>query len=649
MVGKDSLGTVQQRTVAALNGTIKINQTPTNGANPLMDSLVFGGAWGNGSGATVKLTYALRSGQDPNNFNGIANGQSWSSDEAVALDKALKAWAAVTNVTFTKTTDSKKADLWYWLGTDKDESFADGTLGWHEIPDGETKVPLYGAFNTEGSSWKDDSLKPGGHAFLIMIHEIGHGLGLSHPHNPGTTFPGVTTEFDDYGDYNLNQGIFTTMSYNDGWQTRFPKHKDINYGSQLTPMALDIAAVQSIYGANMKYHTGGDSYRMPTANKSGTGWSCIWDAGGTDTISAGSTTKASTIDLRAATLVGAGAGGYVSWVGGIVGGFTIANGVVIEKAIGGLGNDRINGNSANNTLTGNSGNDVLQGGAGNDRLDGGKGDDFLSGSSGIDTLYYSSFTSNVSVNLGRNDVQSTGAAGRDRISAVENLITGSGNDTLNGSEGSNRLDGGAGNDKFYGRGGHDVLLGSTGNDAYSGGEGTDTIDFSAFKTSVRVNLANTGFQNTIHAGTDKIISVENLYGGSSNDSLSGNAQLNVLKGGAGSDILNGGLGDDTLVGGSGVDRFDFTTALSDSNIDVITDFGSTDIIRLSAAIFTGLTGPGPLLASQFSLGQAANGITYDAATGALYYDVDSTDAILAQQFATLSNRIALSELDFIII
>ncbi len=33
-------------------------------------------------------------------------------------------------------------------------------------------------------------------------------------------------------------------------------------------MALDIAALQHLYGANMTYRTGNDTYRLPQADKS---------------------------------------------------------------------------------------------------------------------------------------------------------------------------------------------------------------------------------------------------------------------------------------------------------------------------------------------------------------------------------------------
>jgi serralysin len=53
-------------------------------------------------------------------------------------------------------------------------------------------------------------------------------------------------------------------------------------------------------------------------------------------------------------------------VSGISGGFTIANGVVIENAVGGAGNDKLTGNAAANKLTGGGGQDTLTGREGAD-------------------------------------------------------------------------------------------------------------------------------------------------------------------------------------------------------------------------------------------------------------------------------------------
>src|SRR3546814_7752651 len=79
-------------------------------------------------------------------------------------------------------------------------------------------------------------------------------------------------------------------------------------------------------------------------------------------------------------------GGRVSYAYGIHGGFTIANAVTIENAVGGSGNDTMTGHEASNVLSGGVGNDGLAGGAGNDRMVGGAGTESQSGGGSNDVF-----------------------------------------------------------------------------------------------------------------------------------------------------------------------------------------------------------------------------------------------------------------------
>src|SRR6185295_5886453 len=85
--------------------------------------------------------------------------------------------------------------------------------------------PLLGYYNTAVSTLANPV--PGSFGFMLFAHEFGHALGLAHPHDGGSedgqVFPGVTHGDDAaFGDYALNQGIWTVMSYNDGWANNRP-------------------------------------------------------------------------------------------------------------------------------------------------------------------------------------------------------------------------------------------------------------------------------------------------------------------------------------------------------------------------------------------------------------------------------------------
>jgi Ca2+-binding RTX toxin-like protein len=94
-----------------------------------------------------------------------------------------------------------------------------------------------------------------------------------------------------------------------------------------------------------------------------------------------------------------------------------------------------------------------------------------------------------------------------------------------------------------------VLEGGAGNDTLDGGGGgNDTASYEHAPaglngfTGVTVSLAISGPQNTIQAGTDTLINIENLRGSAYNDTLTGN----------GNSVLEGGPGADHLIGQSGV-------------------------------------------------------------------------------------------------
>jgi hypothetical protein len=98
---------------------------------------------------------------------------------------------------------------------------------------------------------------------------------------------GVTAAQGSFGIFDLNQGVYTAMSYNEAWQL----HPDgpspftiatIGYGWSMLG-AFDIAVLQERYGA-VAHATGNDVYTLKDVNAEGTFYECIWDTGGVDEI-----------------------------------------------------------------------------------------------------------------------------------------------------------------------------------------------------------------------------------------------------------------------------------------------------------------------------------------------------------------------------
>ena len=190
----------------------------------------------------------------------------------------------------------------------------------------------------------------------------------------------------------------------------------------------------------------------------------------------------------------------------------------------------INGSLRNEFLIGTSQNDVINGGAGIDTLEGGAGDDVLDGGADIDTVGYVRASAGVTVDLSIVGQQDTLGAGLDTLSNIENLFGSNFNDTLTGD---------AGNNQIRGDDGDDILVGGLGDDILRGDAGTDTASYASASSAVSVDLGVGGAQqDTLGAGLDTLIFVENLIGSSFNDTLSGNTLDNVLDGGAGIDTLS---------------------------------------------------------------------------------------------------------------
>ena len=71
----------------------------------------------------------------------------------------------------------------------------------------------------------------------------------------------------------------------------------------------------------------------------------------------------------------------------------------------------------------------------------------------------------------------------------------------------------------------------------------DTLSYTGSADGVTVNLSGTPSAT----GFASIAGVENVTGGSGNDTLTGDGSANVLDGGLGSDTVDGGDGNDTIV------------------------------------------------------------------------------------------------------
>lgn len=315
----------------------------------------------------------------------------------------------------------------------------------------------------------DQSTIYGHTGWQTYLHEMGHALGLHHPNEDPNNTAGDAR----------NNNQWTVMSY-----VPHPEEAGKSTDAQswpLTPMVLDIRALQELYGANTTTRTGdtiyfGSNYagydetayqygadNMVVTGSDGTDRNVIltiWDAGGQDMIDASDLATRVEIDLRP---------GHYSTIGaisnniGVAAAVTVAGQVInyIENAAGGSGNDLLVGNATINRINGNDGRDILFGLGGRDRL--------------------------------------YGDVGRDR------LYSGSGNDIARGGKGNDRLFGGSGNDRLFGDGGHDRIFGNKGSDRLSGGRGNDTLDGGGGNDTLIGGVGEDVFVFSDNGGTDRIV------------------------------------------------------------------------------------------------------------------------------------------------
>lgn len=275
------------------------------------------------------------------------NLSSFTEQQKNCARRAMQAWQDVADISFHE--NARKTDGSIQVSGAHN---SDRGVAWRS---GEQNSKTTAQIGTKGVSHDP---KPGSHFHTTMIHEIGHCLGLAHPghYNGGGTY-------EKNAQFAQDTKAGTVMSY---WSEReHAGHNFKNLGPS-APMMYDIAAVQSLYGANRAtrntdttYGFNSNTEREALSVKSAADSAifCVWDGGGNDTLDFSGYSQNQNINLNEQSF---------SDVGGLKGNVSIAKGVTLENAIGGSGNDRLTGNDADNRLKGGRGADTLRGGGGAD-------------------------------------------------------------------------------------------------------------------------------------------------------------------------------------------------------------------------------------------------------------------------------------------
>lgn len=355
-------------------------------------------------GASVIITYSfLETDELPavTGTYGTTEHRSFTEEQRAYSRDVIADAAAIAGIVFVEVEGNAMIDFYSALG-------ASGVSGYANYGQGTEWYTL----NSDLRMVYQD-FTPGGFTYQVLMHELGHSLGLEHPHDGDT----VLTEESDTSDN-------TVMTYN---MTR-PYQTD--FGS------MDQEALTYLYG-----DAAGTAGVTHTIDQNG--WLRVVATHDDD------------------LLIGVDGGGAIVGRGGD------------DHLIGRQDTDVLRGNTGNDTLEGGLGEDILIGGwdddhlfgdirgetVGNsDRLEGGLGRDQLHGQGGDDVL------------LGQEDNDALfGSSGRDLMNGGygnDRLIGGAGDDTLLGSAGVDRLSGGDGDDILRGGSGFDMLTGGAGADVF---------------------------------------------------------------------------------------------------------------------------------------------------------------------------------------
>ena len=527
-----------------------------------VDGLLSGDAWTTGT-----ITYSFPDSgahygydQEPEVFFPLSADFRPAADFALSAERGGSAQAGFSVAGFTElevvhTTDHGDSTN---IRIGRSEYDPDGSLAWAYYP---------GSFAGAGDVWfleEPERLDAGSWAWSAMIHEIGHGLGLKHPHDRPPYMP-----------LDMDGIEYTVMSYSSisGAASGLVAEP---WGFAQSWMMLDIAALQAMYGADFTPNedevvyswspesgntlVNGEIAIEPGANRI---FATIWDGGGNVTYDLSAYDTGVQIDMRPgksstfdqAQLPFFGSGNYAS--GNIYNALLYEDDPrsLIRKVIGGEGDDHIVSNDGDNVIIPGDGDDTVIVHGGSNQVWAGPDD------TGDDLIIIEGHGNNTA----------GGGPGEDVL-----RVNGHGDNTLYGGPGADRIeiDGHGDNTAWAGTEDDVIEVTGHGDNTVGGGEGDDTITISG------------GGNNTVYGGpgSDEITITGDgdniVYGGGLNPDGSMTSNRITVDGGGANEIFNGAgndvvilkagaTGDNLLWGGAGDDVFEFVSPAASATLKFV--------------------------------------------------------------------------------
>jgi trimeric autotransporter adhesin len=279
--------------------------------------------------------------------------------------------------------------------------------------------------------------------------------------------------------------------------------------------------------------------------------------------------------------------------------------------------DNGTGNASNNTITGNILDNIIDGAGGQDTMEGRQGDDTYFVNQANDIIVEAADQGDDTVLTSVNYTLSAGVE-------VETLRT-----TNDAGTAAINLTGNAFNNALIGNNGANTLSGRGGSDGIDGRGGIDTVNYLDSTAGVVVVLGQNGAPGLAYefalvnnqpmiVSVDTLVSIENVEGSTSGDTLVGNEQINQLRGFNGNDIYVVQNAGDTIIelANQGLDevRTSVSYTLAATNADIET-FRTTDETGTAPINLTG-NGVANLIVGNAGNNQIAGGGGADQIIGA---------------------------------
>ena len=387
----------------------------------IIEELVIDNGWNTGlvqSPGIPIVSFTFPSDEVLNQFPG--DNREFSEGQKAAARKALAAWGAVCGIQFVEVPED--GSLWFFrteLGSNA------GRSGY---PPGEVDIALDFSVSLNPL--------PGSFAFSVLVHEIGHAMGLDHSFGLG--------QYDN--------SAYSVMSYT-------------GPSDYVGPKPFDVVAVQYLYGLPDKdiqviYNSIQNSIAVAGTSRDDTliadhRIAALMDGGsGHDLF----------LHVRTSLDVDANGQPVYAWSSTE----PIGRPVSQDTLIGGDGDDTFIFASDGNTA-------IIDGGSGTDTLDLSQVSGFLREKLPAQTFVLGSDGA-IKIDSNWFYLDATG---------VERLVLGWGNQTIVGNNENNLLDGGIGDDTLDGGGGNDILIGG-------GAWGSDTALYTGIPSAMGLYIDSHG-------------------------------------------------------------------------------------------------------------------------------------------------------------